>query len=281
MALESRVIARRVALPVPAARPNENMADGPPGLAGLTRGNGLTERGTILVVDDDEDVRDTIRDYFEHCGFEVHVAGDGEAMRKVLASRRIDLVMMDLNLPGTDGLALTRELRAQQDIGIVMLTAAGQVVDRIIGLEMGADDYVAKPFEPRELLARVKSVLRRQGKGSAAASAPADVRPEVVKMGACTLDLAAHRLYDAEGTDLPLTTMEFDLLHAFATHPDRVLSRNQLLELAHNREADVFDRSIDIRIARIRKKVERDPEKPQVLKTVRGAGYIFVSGHRK
>ena len=141
----------------------------------------MTERGTILVVDDDEDVRETIRDYFEHCGFEVHVAGDGDAMRKILATRRIDLVMMDLNLPGTDGLALTRELRAQRDIGIVMLTAAGQVVDRIIGLEMGADDYVAKPFEPRELLARVKSVLRRQGKGSPAATTPAAVRPRTLE----------------------------------------------------------------------------------------------------
>ena len=148
----------------------------------------------------------------------------------------IDLVLMDLNLPGTDGLALTRELRSKHDIGIIMLTAAGQVVDRIVGLEMGADDYVAKPFEPRELLARVKSVLRRQGKGISSRRSLTEHRPEVVKMGACTLDLAAHHLYDANGEEVPLTSMEFDLLHAFATHPDRVLSRNQLLELAHHRE---------------------------------------------
>jgi DNA-binding response OmpR family regulator len=241
----------------------------------------MSERGAILVVDDDRDVRETIRDYFEHCGFEVYVAGDGEGMRKVLAGRRIDLVLMDLNLPGTDGLALTRELRSKHDLAIIMLTAAGQIVDRIVGLEMGADDYVAKPFEPRELLARVKSVLRRQGKGSPAAGPSAEHRPEVVKMGACTLDLAAHHLYDANGEEVPLTSMEFDLLHAFATHPDRVLTRNQLLELAHHREADVFDRSIDIRMARIRRKIEMDPEKPQILKTVRGAGYIYVSGRKK
>ena len=241
----------------------------------------MSERGTILVVDDDQDVRETIRDYFEHSGFDVFVAGDGEGMRKVLAVRPIDLVLMDLNLPGEDGLALTRELRSKQDIGIIMLTAAGQVVDRIVGLEMGADDYVPKPFEPRELLARVKSVLRRQGKGVPAAGPLTAHRPEVVKMGACTLDLAAHHLYDATGEEIPLTSMEFDLLQAFATHPDHVLSRNQLLELAHHREADVFDRSIDIRMARIRRKIELDPVKPQVLKTVRGAGYIYVSGHKK
>ncbi|HKF63144.1 MAG TPA: response regulator [Dongiaceae bacterium] len=241
----------------------------------------MAERGKILVVDDDQDVRETLRDYFEHSGFEVFVAGDGAGMRKVLAARAVDLVLMDLSLPGEDGLTLTRELRSNYGIGIIMLTAAGQVVDRIVGLEMGADDYVAKPFEPRELLARVKSVLRRQGKGDPAAGLPTEPRPEIVKIGLCTLDLAAHRLYDASGEEIFLTSMEFDLLHAFATHPDRVLSRSQLLELAHQREGDVFDRSIDVRMARIRRKIEPDPEKPQVLKTVRGAGYIYVSGQRK
>jgi two-component system phosphate regulon response regulator OmpR len=241
----------------------------------------MSERGTILMVDDDQDVRETVRDYFEHSGFDVFVAGDGDGMRKVLAARAVDLVLMDLSLPGEDGLALTRELRSKHDIGIIMLTAAGQVVDRIVGLEMGADDYVPKPFEPRELLARVKSVLRRWGKGDPAAGPSTEPRPEVVRIGICTLDLAAHRLYDANGEEVFLTNMEFDLLHAFATHPDRVLSRTQLLELAHHREGDVFDRSIDVRMARVRRKIEADPEKPQVLKTVRGAGYIYVSGQRK
>jgi two-component system phosphate regulon response regulator OmpR len=241
----------------------------------------MGERGTILVVDDDEDVRETVRDYFEYSGYQVFVAGHGDGMRKVLGERAVDVVLMDLNLPGEDGLALTRELRSMHDIGIIMLTAAGQVVDRIIGLEMGADDYVAKPFEPRELLARVKSVLRRKGKGAPPAGPPAELRPEMVKMGACTLDLAAHRLYDGNGQEIFLTSMEFDLLHAFATHPDRVLTRAQLLELAHRREGDVFDRSIDIRVARIRRKIEPDPDRPQVLKTVRGAGYIYVTGYKK
>ena len=242
---------------------------------------GMGERGKILVVDDDQDVRETLRDYFEHSGFYVFIAGDGDGMRKVLAARAVDLVLMDLSLPGEDGLTLTRELRSKHDIGIIMLTAAGQVVDRIVGLEMGADDYVAKPFEPRELLARVKSVLRRQGRGAPTSGLSTEPRPEVVKIGACTLDLAKHRLYDASGEEIFLTSMEFDLLRAFATHPDHVLSRSQLLELAHQREGDVFDRSIDVRMARIRRKIEPDPEKPQVLKTVRGAGYIYVSGQRK
>ena len=241
----------------------------------------MGERGKILVVDDDQDVRDTLREYFEHSGFDVFVAGDGDGMRKVLAARAVDLVLMDLSLPGEDGLTLTRELRSNYGIGIIMLTAAGQVVDRIVGLEMGADDYVAKPFEPRELLARVKSVLRRQGKGAPASGLSTEPRPEVVRIGACALDLAKHWLYGASGEEVFLTSMGFDLLHAFATHPDRVLSRAQLLELAHQREGDVFDRSIDVRIARIRRKIEVDPEKPRVLKTVRGVGYICVSGQCK
>jgi two-component system, OmpR family, phosphate regulon response regulator OmpR len=241
----------------------------------------MADKGSILVVDDDKDVRDTIRDYFEFCGFDVSVAGDGDGMRNILASRPIEIVLMDLNLPGEDGLALTRELRASRPVGVIMLTAAGQTIDRIIGLEMGADDYVPKPFDPRELLARVKSVLRRLRERPKEVPTSGEEKPEVVRMGSCTLDLAAHRLYDASGGEIPLTSMEFDLLQAFARHPDRVLSREQLLELAHNRDGDVFDRSIDLRIARIRKKIEQDATKPQVLKTVRGAGYMFSSGRKR
>jgi len=241
----------------------------------------MADRGSILVVDDDKDVRDTIRDYFEFCGFDVFVAGDGDGMRNILARRPVEIVLMDLNLPGEDGLALTRELRASRPVGVIMLTAAGQTIDRIIGLEMGADDYVPKPFDPRELLARVKSVLRRLRERPKEVPTSGEEKPEVVRMGSCTLDLAAHRLYDASGGEIPLTSMEFDLLQAFARHPDRVLSREQLLELAHNRDGDVFDRSIDLRIARIRKKIEQDATKPQVLKTVRGAGYMFSSGRKR
>jgi DNA-binding response OmpR family regulator len=241
----------------------------------------MADKGSILVVDDDKDVRDTIRDYFEFCGFDVFVAGDGDGMRTILARRPVEIVLMDLNLPGEDGLALTRELRASRPVGVIMLTAAGQTIDRIIGLEMGADDYVPKPFDPRELLARVKSVLRRLRERPKEVPTSGEEKPEVVRMGSCTLDLAAHRLYDASGEEIPLTSMEFDLLQAFARHPDRVLSRERLLELAHNRDGDVFDRSIDLRIARIRKKIEQDATKPQVLKTVRGAGYMFSSGRKR
>jgi two-component system phosphate regulon response regulator OmpR len=242
----------------------------------------MSERGRILIVEDDEDVRDSVRDYLEHNGFEILVAASGEAMRKVLAGRPVDLVLMDINLPGEDGLTLTRELRSTHQVGIIMLTAMGQTLDRIIGLEMGADDYIAKPFEPRELLARVKSVLRRgRDRRAAAAQAADDDKPALIKMGVCTLDLAARHLYAADGSEIPLTSMEFDLLKAFAEHPDRVLSREQLLDMAHNRDGDVFDRSIDVRVTRIRRKIEADPEKPQVLKTVRSAGYIFVSGRRR
>jgi DNA-binding response OmpR family regulator len=241
----------------------------------------MADKGNILVVDDDKDVRDTIRDYFEFCGFDVFVAGDGDGMRNILARRPIEIVLMDLNLPGEDGLALTRELRASRPVGVIMLTAAGQTIDRIIGLEMGADDYVPKPYDPRELLARVKSVLRRLRERPKEVPTSGEEKPEVVRMGSCTLDLAAHRLYDASGEEIPLTSMEFDLLQAFARHPDRVLSRERLLELAHNRDGDVFDRSIDLRIARIRKKIEQDATKPQVLKTVRGAGYMFSSGRKR
>jgi DNA-binding response OmpR family regulator len=239
----------------------------------------MKDRASILVVDDETEVRDVLREYFELSGFDVFVAGDGKAMREAMARHHIDVVLMDLNLPGDDGLTLTRELRSSHAAGIIMLTAAGGTVDRIIGLEMGADDYVAKPFEPREVLARVKSVLRRLR--SQPTTPAAKLEPQViVHMGPYALDLAAHRLYDEQGNEISLTSMEYDLLKAFAENPDRVLSREQLMDLAHGRGIDAFDRSIDLRIMRIRRKIESDPEHPQVLKTIRGAGYMFVSGSR-
>jgi DNA-binding response OmpR family regulator len=237
----------------------------------------MNNKARILVVDDEPEVRETLREYLEDCGYEVYVAGDGDGVRKVVEKRRIDVVLMDLNLPGEDGLALTRQLRAAHSMGVIMITAAGQTVDRIVGLEMGADDYVPKPFDLREVLARVRSLLRRlQERPRVSQAAPED-KPEMVKMGPCVLDLVAHRLYDAEGNETPLTNTEFDLLRVFAQHPDRVLSRQQLLNMAHNRSDQVFDRSIDLRIMRLRRKIENNPDQPQVLKTVRGAGYIFVS----
>src|SRR5262245_26333047 len=195
----------------------------------------MIDQTRILVVDDEPEVRDTLREYLEESGFEVYVAGDGDGVRKVIENRRVDIVLMDLNLPGEDGLVLTRQLRAAHSLGIIMITAAGQTVDRIVGLEMGADDYVAKPFELREVLARIRSLLRRMRDQPRLAPGVSSDKPGIVKMGTCVLDLAAHRLYDAGGNETLLTGTEFDLLRAFAEHPDRVLSRQQLLDLAHNR----------------------------------------------
>jgi two-component system phosphate regulon response regulator OmpR len=188
------------------------------------------------------------------------------------------VVLLDLKLPGEDGLSLARWLREHHDLAIIMVTAAGEVVDRVVGLEVGADDYIGKPFDPRELRARLKSVLRRtRGGGKPAKAAGANRR---VKIGRCTLDLDTHQLLDKDGEELPLTSMEFDLLRVFAERPNQVLSRDQLLTHTRNREWEPFDRSIDIRIARLRKKIEADPEKPRLIKTVRGAGYIFIPGDK-
>ena len=231
-------------------------------------------KGTrILVVDDDADLRWMVEKYLSKHEFVVTLAEDGVQMREVLEQQEFDLAILDINLPGEDGLSLARYLRSNYQIGIIMLSAAAEVFDRIVGLEMGADDYVTKPFEPRELLARVKSVLRRV-QGMLEREAEPDSR---VKFGEFTLDLEAHQLLDEKGKSISLTSMEFDLLKAFAENPNKVLDRDQLLSLSHNRDWDPFDRSIDIRITRLRRKIEVEPSKPQVIKTVRGAGYIFVT----
>ena len=228
----------------------------------------------IVVVDDDEDVRSTVAEYLQRNGFAVTECDGGDALRCVMSARPIDLAVLDINMPGDDGLTLAREIRASGDAGIVMLTAKSDDIDRIVGLEIGADDYVTKPFNPRELLARIRSVLRR-AKAAAGGESPATMGREV-QMGVCRLNLDSRKLYCADGTEQPLTAMEFDLLATFAAHPGRVLSRDQLLDLAHNKEIEPFDRSIDIRITRIRRKIEEDPAKPQAIKTVRGAGYVYT-----
>jgi DNA-binding response OmpR family regulator len=235
----------------------------------------MAEPSHIIVVDDEPEICSMLADYLGHAGYAVSTAGDGSAMRRLLEERPADLVILDINMPGEDGLSLARYLRANVDVGIVMLTAAGEVVDRIVGLEMGADDYIAKPVDLRELLARVRAVLRRVPAG-APPGAEAAAPTHQIRFGPCRLDLDAHKLYDADGAEVPITSMEFDLLKAFADHPNHVLSRDQLLDLAHHKGWEPFDRSIDIRIARLRRKVEADPSKPQVIKTVRGAGYVFV-----
>jgi two-component system phosphate regulon response regulator OmpR len=232
----------------------------------------------IVIVDDEADVRDTLREYLCNHGFRVTALDGGAALRQLVeAQEPFDIAILDITMPGEDGLSLARFLRERTDVGIVMATASGETVDRIVGLEMGADDYIAKPVDLRELLARVRAVLRRTAVRPKVAARDGGERT-VVEFGQCRLDLESHKLFDEDGKEVPLTAMEFDLLQAFAERPNRVLSRDQLLELAHNRGWEPFDRSIDIRIARLRRKVERDPGKPQVIKTVRGAGYIFSPG---
>ena len=229
----------------------------------------------ILVVDDEPEIRDMLQEYLTLRGFEVSTAEDGAALRRAIAERRVDLVLLDISMPGEDGLSLARFLRDDTAVGIIMLTAAGEVVDRVVGLEVGADDYLAKPVDLRELLARVKAVARRLHAGREAAPEDTPRPPKEVPFGTCRLNLDSHKLFDGAGEEVPLTSMEYDLLKAFAEHPNRVLSRDQLLDMAHHRSWEPFDRSIDIRSVRIRRKIEEDPAKPQVIKTVRGAGYIY------
>ena len=215
-------------------------------------------------------------EYLGSHGFEVLTAENGVSMRALLAKSAPDVVLLDVNLPGEDGLTLARYIRERFDLPIIMITAAGEVVDRVVGLEVGADDYLSKPFDPRELRARIKSVLRRYRRPAPATHSADESTRRRVAFGRCILDLDTHQLLDAKGQEIPLTSMEFDLLKVFAERPNRALTRDQILNITRNRDCDPFDRSIDIRIARLRKKIEVDPDKPATLKTVRGAGYMFV-----
>jgi two-component system phosphate regulon response regulator OmpR len=229
----------------------------------------------VLIVDDDADIRESTGEYLAGHGFRTALAADGKQMREAITAGAPDVVLLDLNLPGEDGLSLTRWLRLHHDVAIIMVTAAGEVVDRVVGLEVGADDYIAKPFDLRELRARLRSVLRR----TRVRAAPIPERPAAkrVRIGRCELDLATHQLFDANGGEISITSTDFDLLRVFAENANRVLSRDQLLTMTSNREWEPFDRAIDIRIARLRRKIEPDPENPGVIRTVRGAGYMFVS----
>jgi DNA-binding response OmpR family regulator len=234
---------------------------------------------TILAVDDETEILDILQGYFGNKGFRVLTAVCAEEARKTLEGETVDLALLDITLPGEDGLSLARYIREHHTAAIIMLTALGAVVDRIVGLEIGADDYIAKPFDPRELLARVKNVLRRTAKPPAPGEpAPADARADRgrARIGRCTLDLDTRTLYDGDEAEIPLTAGEFDLLQLFVTHPNRVLSRDRILNLTRQRDWDPFDRSVDIRVTRLRKKIEPNPDKPRFIKTVRGAGYRFV-----
>ena len=232
----------------------------------------MLQEATILVVDDEPDVREVLEEYFVAHGYAAVAAGSALAAREIAAQRPIDLALVDIHMPGEDGLSLARHLRERDaGIAIVFLTAAAAVVDRIVGLEMGADDYVSKPFDPRELLARVKSVLRRTS-----SARRADLGDGRVRIGRCVLDLAAHRLTDENGTEVPMSPLEFDLLKALAEHPNRALSRESIMNLSQRRDWNPFDRSVDLRIMRLRKKIEPDPEHPRYIRTIRNEGYLFV-----
>ena len=234
----------------------------------------------ILVVDDDHEIRDLLARFLARHGLGVSTARDGAEMMRVLETTAADLVVLDLMMPGEDGLSLTRRLRAQGvAIPIIMLTAMGEDTDRIVGLEVGADDYLPKPFNPRELLARIKAVLRRapaETPAETAAPAPLAAAGHRLAFLDWELDLATRDLTDPEGVVLTLSAGEFDLLRAFVEHPRRVLSRDQLLDLARGRQAIPFDRSIDIQVSRLRRKLRDDPKEPQMIKTVRGGGYLFT-----
>ncbi len=234
----------------------------------------MSPKATILIVDDEPDVREVLEEYFVAHGYAAIGAESASAARAIAAAQPVDLALVDIHMPGEDGLSLARHLRERYaKIAIVMLTSAGTVVDRIVGLEMGADDYVPKPFDPRELLARVKSVLRRTS-----SAGRAEIGAARVRIGRCVLDIAAHRLTDEKGAEVPMSPLEFDLLKALAEHPNRALSRERILNLNQQRDWDPFDRSVDLRIMRLRKKIEPDPEHPRFIRTDTQRGLHLRAG---
>lgn len=230
------------------------------------------QRPHVIVVEDEQFQRETMIDFLGENGYRASGVDSGASLRKLVEKDPPALVLLDLRLPGgEDGFALARFLRERsRKVGIIMVTASGDTVDQVVGLETGADDYIAKPYEPRALLARIKAVLRRAGGAEAATATPR------VRMGKCLLDLQSRRLTALSGEEIPLRAGEFELLKLFAENPNRPLSRDWLLETTSHREMEAFDRAIDIRILRIRRKVEVDPSRPTSIRTVRSAGYMFV-----
>lgn len=226
----------------------------------------------ILIVDDDAEIRHLLSVYLQKNGLRVTAVGDGKAMERALLASGVDLIVLDLMLPGDDGLTLCRKLRAKSDIPILMLTARGEETDRIVGLEMGADDYLPKPFSARELLARIKVILRR------ARSLPRNLQPDEVRQvrfAGWTLDTAHRHLVSPTGVVVTLSGAEYRLLRVFLSHPNRVLNRDQLVDLTQGREADPLDRSIDVQVSRLRQRLGDDPRDPALIKTVRGIGYVL------
>ena len=239
---------------------------------GLSYNGGMSGAPHILIVDDHREIRELVTRALVKEGFRVSSAADGRAMHKVMADGRIDLILLDLMLPGEDGLSLCRTLRAKSDIPIIMLTAKGDEIDRVLGLEMGADDYMPKPFGSRELIARIRAVLRRGRQ-----TEPVPKSASQYGFDRWRLDTAARELTRDDGMTVPLSTGEYDLLMAFVERPQRVLTREQLLDLARGRAAANFDRAIDTQVSRLRKKIERDPADPKIIKTVWGGGYTFTA----
>lgn len=227
----------------------------------------------ILIVDDDTDIRQLLRDYLERNGMRAQAVADGRGMQDALANGKYDLVILDLMLPGEDGLTLCRNLRARSNLPVIMLTARGEQTDRIIGLEMGADDYVQKPFNPRELLARINAVLRR----SQMLPQPGLENVSRLQFAGWTLDLTHRQLISADNVVVALSAGEYRLLNVFLEHPNRVLSRDQLLDLTRGREATPFDRSIDVQVGRLRRRLGDTAQEPVLIKTVRGEGYILAT----
>ncbi len=230
----------------------------------------------IVIVDDEAPAREMVGDYLKMHGFAVTLCDGGKSLRGAIENNVPDLVVLDLNMPEEDGLSIVRDLKSRINVPVIMLTATASPIDRVVGLELGADDYVAKPCELRELMARIRSVLRRSAPARAAAEAGgAKAKDSLVRFGTKWLDLQAQALRDDEGNEHPLTASEFGLLKVFAANPKRVLSRERLLELANARDSEAFDRAVDLRIMRIRRKIEVDPTKPSVIRTIRGGGYLF------
>lgn len=232
----------------------------------------------LIVVDDEPDLAELVADYLGRHGYEVRTAACGRTLDLCLGQLPADLVLLDLNMPGEDGISIARRIRAANSLPIIMLTSANEVKCRVGALDLGVDDYVSKPFDLRELRARVGAVLRRAGSAMPPMDVPTAAAPSRhrIPFGPVTLDTETHCLIRHDGTELPLTAMEYDMLQAFAGNPNRVLSRDRLLDLANRTDRDPFDRSIDIRVTRLRRKIELDPSKPAVIRTVRGTGYMFV-----
>jgi len=235
----------------------------------------MTTQDHILIVDDDREIRTLLGEYLQKHGYRTSAVADGKAMWNILDGARVDLIILDVMLPGDDGFVLCRNLRARGNWPVIMLTAKGDDTERIVGLELGADDYMPKPFNPRELLARIKSVLRRHR------AVPDNLQPEragALRFAGWTLDLAARNLISPQQVVVALSGAEFRLLRVFLSYPNRVLSRDQLMDLTVGREADPFDRSVDVQVSRLRQRLGDDAREPVIIKTVRGEGYVLAAG---